>query len=185
VATLLGLVLAFSGCADTGSVYVRLATTTSTADSGPLEWLLPPFEEATGYSVDVIPVGTGRALALGRYGDADIVLVHARSREDHFVAEGFGIDRRDVMWNDFVILGPPADPAGLEGMASAGAALRRVAEQGASFISRGDDSGTHTREQLLWADGGASWIWWCWSRAIRHSSIRTAPSSSTRNGTRV
>jgi tungstate transport system substrate-binding protein len=95
VATL--LVLAVSGCADTGSEHVRLATTTSTANSGLLEWLLPPFEQATGYTVDVIPVGTGRALALGRNGDADIVLVHARSREDHFVAEGFGIDRRDVM----------------------------------------------------------------------------------------
>ncbi len=151
---LIGTILVVSGCGDTSRGHVRLATTTSTANSGLLEWLLPPFEEATGFEVDVMPVGTGQALALGQNGDADIVLVHARSREDRFVADGFGIDRRDVMWNDFVILGPPDDPAGVGGMAHAGAALRRIAERGASFVSRGDDSGTHTREQQLWTDGG-------------------------------
>jgi tungstate transport system substrate-binding protein len=154
VIALIGSVIASPGCGDTDSNHVRLATTTSTANSGLLDWLLPPFEETTGYMVDVIPVGTGRALALGRNGDADLVLVHARSREDRFISDGFGVDRRDVMWNDFVILGPPADPAGVKGMASAGTALARIAEQGASFISRDDDSGTHTREQQLWASAG-------------------------------
>ena len=133
-----------------GSSTVLLATTTSTDNSGLLDFLLPAFEEREGVKVNRIAVGTGRALALARKGEADIILVHARAREDAFVADGFGIDRRDIMWNDFVIAGPAADPAGIRGASSAGDALKKLAGESAMFVSRGDDSGTHTREMSLW-----------------------------------
>ena len=138
---------------------IRLATTTSTDDSGLLDALLPPFEAREGVKVDRIAVGTGRALALARRGDADLILVHARAREDAFVAEGWGVDRRDVMWNDFVIAGPAEDPAGIAGATNAADALRRIAAAEARFISRGDDSGTHTRERDLWKAAGIAPSW--------------------------
>jgi tungstate transport system substrate-binding protein len=138
---------------------VRLATTTSTDDSGLLDFLLPPFEEREGVKVDRIAVGTGRALALAKRGDADIILVHARAREDAFVAEGWGIDRRDIMWNDFVIAGPAEDPAGIKDATGAADALARIAAAAATFISRGDDSGTHTRELILWEAAGIEPDW--------------------------
>ena len=134
--------------------HLRLATTTSTENSGLLAELLPPFEKANDCKVDVIAVGTGKAIKLGETGDVDVVLVHARSKEDKFIAEGFGVDRRDVMYNDFVILGPPADPAGIAGMKDAAAAMVKTAEAKATFVSRGDDSGTHTREKQLWKKAG-------------------------------
>jgi tungstate transport system substrate-binding protein len=156
-----GLLPGWVGCGDgaTRPTRLRLATTTSTDNSGLLEWLLPPFEEAAYVRVEVIAVGTGKALELGRRGDADVLLVHARSREDAFVAEGDGIDRRDVMWNDFVLLGPPADPAGIRGMTDAAAALERIGATRARFISRGDDSGTHIRERGLWEAAGGRPEW--------------------------
>jgi len=129
---------------------ILLATTTSTDNSGLLDFLLPTFEEREGVKVNRIAVGTGRALAIARKGEADIILVHARAREDAFVAEGFGIDRRDIMWNDFVIAGPAADPAGIRGACSAADALKQLAGGNEMFVSRGDDSGTHTRERDLW-----------------------------------
>lgn len=138
---------------------IRLATTTSTDNSGLLRAILPAFEERYGASVDVIAVGTGRALKHGEDGDADLLLVHARAREDAFVAAGYGVDRRDVMWNDFVILGPAADPAGIADAPDAAEALRRIARAQATFISRGDDSGTHTKERGLWAAAGARPGW--------------------------
>lgn len=141
--------LAF-GCGEKVS-RLRLATTTSTENSGLLAYLLPEFEKKEGIEVQVVAVGTGQALALGERGDADVVLVHARSREDEFVAKGFGVDRRDVMWNDFVIAGPEEDPAGIEGTTDAAAALEKIRGAKAKFVSRGDDSGTHTRERKLWA----------------------------------
>ena len=130
---------------------LRLATTTSTEDSGLLAAILPDFERRYGATVDVIAAGTGQALKLGENGDVDVVLVHARSREDEFVARGFGTRRADVMYNDFVIVGPRADPAAVGSAASARDALRDIANAGATFLSRGDDSGTHTKEQALWA----------------------------------
>ncbi len=133
---------------------LTLATTTSTENSGLLSWLLEPWSRRTGIHVRVIAVGTGKALALARRGDADLVLVHARAREDAFVADGHGVDRRAVMWNDFVIAGPPADPAGIGSTHDAARALARIAERGAPFISRGDDSGTHIRERALWKRAG-------------------------------
>jgi len=144
---LLSIALAVSlltTCGGTGDIpRIRLATTTSTDDSGLLDHLLPPFEAREAVKIDRIAVGTGRALALARRGDADLILVHARAREDAFVTEGWGIDRRDIMWNDFVIAGPAEDPAGVGKAVDAADALRRIAASRATFISRGDDSGTH------------------------------------------
>ncbi len=133
---------------------LRLATTTSTENSGLLAVLLPPFEAKTGLKVDVIAVGTGQALKLGEGGDVDVVLVHARALEDKFVADGYGVNRRDVMHNDFIIIGPPSDPAGVRGMGDAAAALKRIADKQAIFVSRGDNSGTHVKEQSLWKEAG-------------------------------
>jgi tungstate transport system substrate-binding protein len=133
---------------------LRLATTSSTENSGLLAVLLPPFEAKTGLKVDVIAVGTGQALRLGEAGDVDVVLVHARALEDKFVAEGYGLNRRDVMHNDFVIIGPESDPAWVRGMKDAAAALGRIADRGKTFVSRGDNSGTHVKEQSLWKAAG-------------------------------
>ncbi len=156
---LTSLVLAGCGGDDATSRRVRLATTTSTDNSGLLDDLLPAFTEKTGIGVDVISVGTGKALEHGRRGDADLILVHARQREDAFVENGFGVDRRDVMWNDFVIVGPADDPAGVRGMKDAAAALQKIAAAEVRFISRGDDSGTHTRERGLWEKAGGRPEW--------------------------
>lgn len=128
-----------------------LATTTSTEDSGLLDALLPDFEEQFNADVDVIAVGTGQAIALGENGDVDVILVHARAREDAFVEAGFGTERFDVMFNDFVLLGAADDPAAIADAASAADALTRIAQSEALFVSRGDDSGTHTKERNLWA----------------------------------
>jgi tungstate transport system substrate-binding protein len=131
-----------------------LATTTSTDNSGLLNAILPDFETRYGASVEVIAVGTGQAIQLGENGDADVILVHARSREDAFVEAGYGVNRQDVMYNDFVVVGPAADPAGIKGMTDVTAALARIAETESTFISRGDDSGTHIKEQGLWQASG-------------------------------
>jgi tungstate transport system substrate-binding protein len=130
--------------------HLKIATTTSTENSGLLTELLPTFEKANNCQVDVIAVGTGNAIKLGENGDVDVVLVHARSKEDKFVNAGYGVDRRDVMYNDFVILGPTNDPAGIKGTKDVVAAMGKIAAGKATFVSRGDDSGTHTREKQLW-----------------------------------
>jgi len=135
---------------------LRLATTTSTENSGLLAKLIPPFENRTGLKVDVIAVGTGQALKLGEAGDVDLVLVHARASEDAFVAAGHGVNRRDVMHNDFIILGPTRDPAEVRDMGNAAEALKAIANRRASFVSRGDDSGTHKKEKALWKQAGLS-----------------------------
>lgn len=134
--------------------HLRLATTTSTDNSGLLRVLLPPFEQANDCHVDVIAVGTGKALKLGETGDVDVVLVHARSKEDKFVAAGYGVDRRDVMYNDFVIIGPDSDSAGIKGMKDAAVAMAKIAAAKATFVSRGDESGTNFREIQLWKKAG-------------------------------
>ncbi len=128
-----------------------LSTTTSTYDSGLLDYILPDFEQKYNVKVDVVSVGTGQALQLGANGDADVVLVHARAQEDQFVADGDGTQRYDVMYNDFVILGPASDPAGIKGMTSAADAFAKIAETKSSFVSRGDNSGTNTKETAIWA----------------------------------
>jgi tungstate transport system substrate-binding protein len=129
---------------------ITLATTTSTQDSGLLDVLVPMFRGRTGIDVDVVAVGTGQALELGRRGDADVLLVHDRAGEDRFMAEGHGDLRRDVMYNDFVLVGPAADPGGLKDMPSIRAAFARIADRKLPFISRGDDSGTHRKERAIW-----------------------------------
>lgn len=129
-----------------------LATTTSTENSGLLDALMPLFMDATGISIDVVAVGTGQALEMGRRGDAAAILVHDRVGEDQFVANGYGMDRRDVMYNDFVIVGPSDDPARLGEATSTADAFSRIANGQAVFVSRGDDSGTHRKERRLWAE---------------------------------
>ena len=140
---------------------IKLASTTSTDNSGLFSAVLPLFEQKTGIGVDVIAVGTGAAITLGMNGDVDIILVHARSREDQFTADGYGVNRRDVMHNDFVILGPSEDPAGIRGMDNASEAFAAIADTEEVFVSRGDDSGTHVRERQLWnaaaVNPGGSW----------------------------
>ena len=138
---------------------LKLATTTSTENSGLLADLLPVFEASCDCQVDVIAVGTGQALALGRKGDVDAVLVHAPDLEEAFVAGGFGVDRRTFMQNDFVIVGPKSDPAGIRGGKDGPAALTRIKEAGAAFVSRGDESGTHHREKSLWKAAGVEPDW--------------------------
>ena len=137
-------------CAVGAEGVLTLATTTSTENSGLLASIHPDFEKRTGIQVRVVAKGTGASLQLARDGNADVVLVHARSLEDRFVAEGFGVLRRDVMYNDFVFIGPDADPAGVKGARSPAEALDRIAAGEHEFVSRGDGSGTHIREQELW-----------------------------------
>ena len=133
---------------------LTMSTTTSTQASGLLDILLPAFTEETGITVKVIAKGTGAAIRDGMDGNVDVIFVHAKDREEQFVAEGYGTKRYAIMHNDFVILGPEADPAGIKGQDDAVAALKAIAAQKALFISRGDDSGTHTKEQQLWQDTG-------------------------------
>jgi len=135
---------------------LKISTTTSIQDSGLLKVLLPPFEKKNNCRIDVITVGTGQALKLGEAGDVDLVFVHARKLEDKFMADGFGVNRRDVMYNDFVIIGPQNDPAGIAKAGSATKALQMIAAKESNFISRGDKSGTHTKEKELWQAAGIS-----------------------------
>ncbi len=156
--TVLGLVLAAAGLvlpAGTAAqhTHIVMASTTSTEQSGLFGHLLPRFRQATGIDVRVVAVGSGQALDIGRRGDADIVFVHDRAAEEKFVADGFSTARRDVMFNDFVVVGPKADPAGARG-ADIAAALKKIAAAGAPFVSRGDRSGTHAAELRLWKDAG-------------------------------
>jgi tungstate transport system substrate-binding protein len=134
--------------------FITVASTTSTEQSGLFDYLLPLFKAKTGLDVHVVAQGTGQAIETGRRGDADVLFVHDTKSEEKFVADGFAKKRYDVMYNDFVIVGPAADPAGVKGMRDAGAALKRIAEAKAPFASRGDDSGTHKAEQRLWQMAG-------------------------------
>ena len=133
---------------------IRLATTTSTDNTGLLAVFLPPFTEKYGIGVEIIAVGTGKAIKLGELGDVDAILVHDQASEEKFVAEGFGVNRRDVMHNDFVIIGPSADPAGIGETQDASEALKKIAETRSFFVSRGDESGTHRKEKQLWGAAG-------------------------------
>ncbi|MHC4717318.1 MAG: ABC transporter substrate-binding protein [Planctomycetota bacterium] len=150
--------LCVSGCgreeAARPAVKIRLATTTSTENSGLLEAVLPAFRRRTGIEVLVMPMGTGKALRTARDGNCDAVLVHAPEAEEQFVREGWGVGRRQVMYNDFIVLGPADDPAGVKGAASAAEAMERIAGAAAPFVSRGDRSGTHRKEQSLWRSAG-------------------------------
>lgn len=134
--------------------YITVASTTSTENSGLFGELLPKFQEATGIEVRVVAVGTGQAIELARNGDADVLFVHHKVSEEQFVADGFGIERHEVMYNDFVVVGPADDPAGVKGGQDVVEALGRIAEAEAPFASRGDDSGTHKAELALWQEAG-------------------------------
>jgi len=144
----------FSSAAFAQPVSIVLASTTSTQDSGLFNHILPLFQKATGIQVRVVSQGTGQAIDTGRRGDADVVFVHARAQEEKFVAEGFGVKRTPVMYNDFVLIGPRSDPAGIRGTKDIAAALKAIAGKGAPFISRGDRSGTHSAELNLWKAAG-------------------------------
>jgi tungstate transport system substrate-binding protein len=144
------------GCSQrtTASRTVTLATTTSTQDSGLLDDLLPDFRKQKGIEVKVVAVGTGQALELGRRGDADVLLTHAPAAEEKFMAEGFGSERHPVMYNDFVLVGPRADPVGVQRRNSAVEAFRQIAQAASPFLSRGDESGTHQKEREIWTKAG-------------------------------
>jgi len=158
VLLIVGLVLTAAGAlaAPPKAGLLRLATTTSTADSGLLDFILPDFQKKYNCSVDVVAVGTGQSLELGRRGDADVVLVHSRKGEDQFVADGFARERFDVMYNDFIVVGPRADPARVRGMALGKEAFKAIMEAGQPFASRGDKSGTHTKELAVWSSLGVT-----------------------------
>jgi len=133
---------------------VILATTTSTQDSGLLDILIPIFEKKTGYFVKTIAVGSGQAMAMGAKGEADVLLVHSPAAEKKFMADGNGVERRLVMHNDFIIVGPPSDPAKIKGMKKAPEAFKKIAATGSVFMSRGDNSGTHAKEKDIWKASG-------------------------------
>jgi len=155
-----GLVLAaFVAVGSIGSAlaadkFIIVQSTTSTQNSGLFDYMLPKFTEKTGIEVRVVAVGTGQALKNARNGDGDVLFVHAKPAEEKFVAEGYGVKRQDVMFNDFVIVGPASDPAKVGGMKDAPAALKKIAAAAAPFASRGDDSGTHKKERALWKTAG-------------------------------
>lgn len=149
----LGLMLAFVIPAFAQNV-IKLSTTTSTENSGLLKVILPAFEAKTKTRVHVISVGTGKALELAKNGDVDVTLVHARKSEDKFVADGHGVNRRDVMYNDFIIVGPKSDPAGIKGSKGVITAMKKIAAGKSRFISRGDNSGTDQMEQEYWKEAG-------------------------------
>jgi tungstate transport system substrate-binding protein len=150
----LSLSILFINAAQAYDRFITLSSTTSTEDSGLFGQIIPRFRAASGLDVHVVAVGTGQALALGVRGDADALLVHDRAGEDKFVADGYGIDRRDVMYNDFVIVGPKTDPAGIRTAKDAREAFLRIAASRAVFASRGDDSGTNRMELRLWKLAG-------------------------------
>jgi tungstate transport system substrate-binding protein len=144
---------AASGTATKGCT-LRLATTTSTADTGLLDAILPVFEKANNCKVDTVAVGSGQAITIGSKGDADVLLVHSRAAEDKFVADGFAKKRDDVMYNDFILVGPKTDPAGVKGVAAAKDAFKAIADKQQPFVSRGDASGTNTKELGIWSSAG-------------------------------
>jgi tungstate transport system substrate-binding protein len=152
--TLVAMLLTVASCAAKNEKSIVVASTTSTQDSGLFDYLLPLVKERTGITVKVIAQGTGQALDTARRGDADVVLVHARSEELKFLAAGEGLKRYPVMYNDFVLIGPKSDPAGIAGLKKIDQALRAIKEKGATFISRGDRSGTHLAELNLWTIAG-------------------------------
>jgi len=153
VATVL-LILVFVAGSVAAETRIKCASTTSTQNSGLFDYLLPIFEKKTGIKVDVVAVGTGASIEIGKRGDADVVMVHAKDLELKAVEEGAFVNRHDLMYNDFVIIGPANDPLKIKGMKSAVEAFKKIAAQGTEFVSRGDKSGTHTKELAIWKTAG-------------------------------
>ncbi|WP_424944871.1 substrate-binding domain-containing protein [Aliiroseovarius crassostreae] len=166
--------VAFAGMARADEM--KMAVTTSFHNSGLAEVLLPEIQKDLDLEVQLLVVGTGQALKLGRAGDVDAILVHSRSAEETFVAEGYGPHRREIMYNDFVVIGPATDPAGIKDASDAKDALARIAKTEAPFVSRGDDSGTHKKERSLWADAGVdpAGDWYREAGAGMGASLNTA-----------
>ena len=160
---------------------LKLATTTSTENSGLLKQLHPVFEKRYGFSVHTISVGTGKALRLGQNGDVDVVLVHAKKAEDLFMASGYGVHRRAVMYNDFVIVGPASDPAGVFKTFDVSEALLQIKNSKSLWFSRGDDSGTHKKEMELWRDASVS-VFGSWYRALGQGMGRTLMAADEKSG---
>lgn len=176
-AGILALALGTGGAFAQDAILVQ--STTSTANSGLYDYILPIFQDETGITVNVVAVGTGQAIQNARNCDADVLLVHAKASEEQFVADGAGVERSDLMYNDFIIVGPEADPAGVAGMDDVQAALANIAEAEALFASRGDDSGTHKKEMALWADAGvdptgASGAWYRETGSGMGATLNTA-----------
>ena len=174
----LTLVLASPG-AIAGDDFIIVQSTTSTQNSGLFDHILPAFSERTGIEVRVVAVGTGQAIKNARNGDGDVLLVHARAAEEAFVADGFGVERHDLMYNDFVIVGPAGDPAGIAGESDVTAALAKIAESKTPFASRGDDSGTNKKELGLWQETGtdpstASGTWYRETGSGMGATLNTA-----------
>ena len=153
-AAILTATLTVSGAVIAQDRSIIVQSTTSTANSGLYDHLLPVFEAVSGIRVNVVAVGTGQAIRNAQNCDGDVLLVHAKPAEETFVTAGYGLERSDVMYNDFILVGPPDDPAGINGMRDAGAALAKIAETSSLFASRSDDSGTHKKEMALWQDAG-------------------------------
>jgi len=147
-------VIALAAGSASADTRIKCASTTSTQNSGLFDYLLPIFAKKTGIQVDVVAVGTGAAIEIGKRGDADVVLVHAKKQELKAVEEGFFVNRHDVMYNDFVIIGPPNDPAKIKALKSATEAFKKIAETKSPFVSRGDKSGTHIKELAIWKEAG-------------------------------
>ena len=146
--------LGVAGPAAAQDDFIIVQSTTSTQNSGLFDYMLPMFQKETGIEVRVVAVGTGQAIKNAANGDGDVLFVHAKASEEKFVADGDGVERSDVMYNDFIIVGPPSDPAGVAGMSDVAAAMVKISDAGAAFASRGDDSGTHKAELRLWKDAG-------------------------------
>lgn len=161
---------------------VILATTTSTQDSGLLDVLLPAFEKQTGYFVKTIAVGSGQAMAMGQKGEADVLLVHSPDAEKKFVADGYGIHRRLVMHNDYIVVGPAEDPAKIKGMKSTPAVFKKIASAGSLFLSRGDNSGTHSKEKAIWKASGINPEDQKWYQQTGLGMGQTLNVSSEKNG---
>ncbi len=179
ICTLTALVLAAPRPGAAEERFLTLASTTSTENSGLFAHLIPLFEAQTGIKVRVVAVGTGQALRLARNGDADVLLVHHKPSEETFVAKGYGVARLDVMYNDFLIVGPADDPAGIRGKNTASRAFRAIAEKEALFVSRGDDSGTHKKEVSMWRRasidvGAASGTWYRETGSGMGATLNTA-----------
>ena len=150
----IGLLLSFYNASFAAESFITVASTTSTQNSGLFKHILPLFKAYSGINVRVVAVGTGQAIRLAQKGDSDVLFVHHKPSELKFVTDGFGVGRRDVMYNDFVIVGPSADPAGIKGMTDAVAAFRKIQNSKSIFTSRGDDSGTNKKELGLWVSAG-------------------------------
>jgi tungstate transport system substrate-binding protein len=154
ISLILLLIIVGGAAAVSAETRIRMASTTSTQNSGLFDYLLPIFEKKTGIKIDVVAVGTGAAIEIGKRGDADVVLCHAKEQELKALEEGYFVNRHDVMYNDFVIIGSTNDPAKIKGMKSAVDAFKKIAETGSAFVSRGDRSGTNTKELALWKKAG-------------------------------